>query len=405
LSWSRKALIPLSTGINGAMDQHGNLLIGQKIRESTYIEIEVPACGWTTIQPAGAVESEDTSIVIGKNMLENENMRVIFNENGEITSLYDKVCNQECMAGTGNIFELYKDVPTNFDAWDIDSMVYQTPVSTSVRESRITVQADGSLVGILRLETKINHSTVIQEISLRKGSGRLEFKTSIDWQERHKLLKVGFPTTMHANEAIHEIQFGHIRRPNHASRPFDADRFEVSNHKWSALAEEKRGFAILNDCKYGLNVNGNSIHLTLLKSAMAPDMNADRGLHQFTYAVFVWNGSFADCSVVKEAYELNCPPNLVLGDGGEGSVFTVNPDNIIIETVKPAEDGSKDLILRLYESKRTATRCEVTISLPLSKVYQTNMLEDTERELDVQNQCISLNFRAFEIKTIRLVLI
>jgi alpha-mannosidase len=241
-----------------------------------------------------------------------------------------------------------------------------------------------------------------QEISLRGSSRRIDFHTVIDWQERHKLLKVNFPVNVHANEAIHEIQFGHIRRPNHTSRQFDADRFEVSAHKWTALAEENRGCAVLDDCKYGVNVLGNSINLTLLKSALAPDMTADRGCQEFTYAFYAWNGSFADSDVVREAYDLNCPVLVIPGAAGERSLFRVDAPNVIVETVKPAEDGSGDLILRLYECKRMATRCVLTTSLPVAAAEQADMLEEAEAELPCADGEIPLDFRAFEVKTLRL---
>jgi alpha-mannosidase len=223
----------------------------------------------------------------------------------------------------------------------------------------------------------------------------------VDWQERHKLLKVAFPVNIHSNEAIHEIQFGHIKRPNHRSRPFDADRFEVCNHKWTALIEEQRGIAILNDCKYGINVLGNSMNLTLLKSSLAPDPVADKGMHSFTYAIYNWTGSFGYCDVVREAYELNCPVMILPGEAGEASIFNLSDSNIILETVKPAEDGSKDIILRLYESKRALTRSILSTSLPVKKVIQTDMLERFQRDLTIKKGKIALEFHPFEIKTLR----
>ena len=129
--------------------------------------------------------------------------------------------------------------------------------------------ASGPLVGIIKVTRRLNNSVLVQDISLQRGSRRVDFDSEIDWQERHKLLKVAFPGAIHAHEALHEIQFGHIQRPNHASRPFDADRFEVCNHKWTALMEENRGCAVINDCKYGVNVVGDTINLTLLKSPVA----------------------------------------------------------------------------------------------------------------------------------------
>ena len=215
---------------------------------------------------------------------------------------------------------------------------------------------------------------------------------------------------IHTNEGIHEIQFGHIRRPNHRSRPFDADRFEVSNHKWSALAEENRGCAVLNDCKYGVNVLGNTIALTLLKSALAPDMTADQGSQVFYYAFYAWNGSFADSDVIREGYDLNVPVQTAPGDGGTASLFAVDAPNVIIETVKPAEDGasqttSSDVIVRLYEAKRMATRATLTTTLPVKAACLTDMLETPQGDLVVTDGQIALEFHAFEIKTVRLKIV
>jgi len=298
---------------------------------------------------------------------------------------------------------MYKDVPGAWDGWDIDSMYVDTPVELP-EKAAIEVVAEGSLAGVLRVARKLHDSTMTQEISLRRNSRRVDFATTIDWQESHKLLKVAFPVNIHANEAIHEIQFGHIRRPNHTSRPFDANRFEVCNHKWSALAEENRGCAVLNDSKYGLNVLGNSINLTLLKSALAPDMTADKGIQTFTYSFYAWNGSLAESDVVREAYELNVPATTVPGAGGEQSLFSVDAPNVIIETVKPAEDGSTDVIVRLYEAKHMATRAVLATSLPVQRASQANMLEEPESDLPAVSGKITLEFRPFEIKTVRLTL-
>jgi alpha-mannosidase len=343
---------------------------------------------------------------ITRHSLENEFLCAQFDVRGELVSLLDKETGREVMAAPGNRFLLYKDVPTSCDAWDIDSMTEQLPVPL---DEPVTLEAINSnpLVAQIRLTRKLHHSTLTQIITLRRGSRRIEFATTVDWQESHKLLKVAFPVNIHASEAIHEIQFGHLRRPNHRSRPFDADRFEVCNHKWSALAEENRGVAILNDCKYGISVNGNSLNLTLLKSALAPDMTADKGAQTFTYALYVWNGSFAESNVVREAYELNCPLMVVPGAARqtERSLFNVDAPSIVIETIKPAEDGSPDVILRLYESKRMATRCALTTALPAQSALQTDILENNARELNCADGKIELDFRPFEIKTVRLKII
>jgi alpha-mannosidase len=96
--------------------------------------------------------------------------------------------------------------------------------------------------------------------------------------------------------------------------------------------------------------------------------------------------------------------SLVPGGAGEASIFVLDAPNIILETVKLAEDTSGDIILRLYESKRNLTLCALTTPLPIKAVTQTDMLERSQAECHMLHGKISLEFRPFEIKTLRLSL-
>ncbi len=367
--------------------------------------VTIPPCGWTTVQLANQklkpAARRSPGVKVSESGLENELLKALFNERGELISLVDKETGIEMMAGAGNRFCLYKDIPARFDAWDVDSMTEKLLMATD-EPVHMEMNASNPLQAKIKLTRKVHNSTLTQWISLRRKSRRIDFETTVDWKEKHKLLKVAFPVNIHANEAIHEIQFGNIRRPNHRSRQFDIDRFEVCQQKWTALAEEQRGVAILNDCKYGINVLGNSINLTLLKSALAPDPTADQGINQFTYAIYYWNGSFGDCDVIHEAYDLNNPVIVVPGSAGEASIFNIDAENIIIETVKLAENGSDDIILRLYESKRSLTHCTLVTPLKIARAVVTDMLEKPQNELSVNHGKIDLEFLPFEIKTIRL---
>lgn len=387
LSWAREALLELPDG--------------------SFVEAELPACGWITVgnqgrEPEGRGDKGARAYIeSGITIIENAFLRAGFDACGELVSCFDKEAGREVMSAPGNRFCLYKDVPANWDAWDIDSNAEQLPVPLD-EPVEIEITRSGPLLAEVRLRRNLHNSTLGQRIRLRRSTRCLEFTTTIDWQERHKLLKVCFPVNVHANEAIHEIQFGHLRRPNHRSRHFDADRFEVCQHKWSALAEEGRGVALLNDCKYGISVLGNSLNLTLLKAALAPDPQADLGEHTFTYALFPWTGSLLESGVVQQAYELNCPPLVLPGAAEQRSLFSLDAPNVILETVKPAEDGSPDLILRLYESMRNGTHCVLTTSLTVQSAFQTDMEEEHPSPLAIQDGRIQLEFRPFEIKTLRL---
>lgn len=401
LSWDRKELVYLPESWKGAVDNSGEELNEQPVDGRLAVEVNIPSCGWTSLMPGNGGKTASGALKAENRLLENEHLRVTFNSKGEITGLFDKDAGCELVSGPCNSFKMYRDIPRIFDAWDIDSMYELSPVSLE-EDAEMRVVASGPLCVQIEIKRRLNNSVMTQTVSLRKRSRRMDFRTRVDWQESHKLLKVCFPVAIHAEDAIHEIQFGYVRRPNHRSRKYDADRFEVCNHKWTALAEENRGVALLNDSKYGVNVLGNSVNLTLLRASKAPDFNADTGVQEFTYSVYCWNGPLIHSNVVREAYELNCPVLSAGGNGGSSSLLRVDADNIIIDTVKPAEDCSGDIIIRLYEAYRAAVKCRLSTSLPFTSAVQTNMLEIPEKRLEAGKEDMCLEFRPFEVKTIRL---
>ena len=401
LSWDRDAVVKLPSGFTGGETEDGTPVPTQNVDGAVYGLVRtVPSCGWVSVRKTKA-QADEPSVKASPTTLENELLRVTFNRRGEITSIFDKENHSEFAMAPCNVLHLYKDVPSGFDAWDIDSM-YKVQEVHLAGTVKVTAHAAGPVFGSVRLTRRIGNSRLEQDIVLRSGSRRVDFRTRIDWQESHKLLKVNFPVTLRAEDALHEIQFGHVRRPTHASQEYDAARFEVCNQKWTALVEENRGAAILNDCKYGVNVEGSSINLTLLKSALAPDMTADKGMQEFTYAFYCWNGAFKDSGVVQAAYELNVPATVAPGRAKSASLFTVGDPNVIIETVKPAEDGSGDVVVRVYEAARCSVTCDLRTSLPITEVAETNMLEQTLRKVRSSAGKITLSFRPFEIKTLRL---
>jgi len=313
---------------------------------------------------------------------------------------------REFASGAMNSFALFRDIPRTFDAWDIDSMYENEQVSIDPSAS-IKLISSGDARASIEVKKTIGNSTLTQIISLCAGSRRLEFDTTVEWNELHRLLKVSFPVNVISDEAINEMQHGYIKRPTHRSRAYDKDRFEVCNHRYTALCDENHGAAVLNDSKYGVSMLGNEIRLTLLRAASCPEMRADNGVQRFTYAFTAWEGSFFDSPAPREGLELNVSPQIVSG-GVNGSVsksfFHIkHGSNVIIDTVKPAEDGSGDIIVRLYEAKRADCRCALHANIPFSKAILTDMLENELELLKSEHGPIKLHFRPFEVKTVRFV--
>ncbi len=333
-------------------------------------------------------------------VLENDKIEVVFNQNGEITRYRLKEADME-FTGDMNRLQLFKDVPRIFDAWDIDSHYIDQPVQLP-ECAVLTVETAEAPRAALRLTRKISDSDFAQTISLAAGATRVEFATTVNWRELHRLLKVSFDCGVRSDTAMHEMQFGFVRRPTHRSRLYDKDRFEVCNHRYTALCEAGRGAAVLNDCKYGVSVNGSAIELTLLRAPAAPEMRADNGEHTFTYAFEAWQGSPLDGDFVRQGYELNVPVALRPGSAPAFSAFGIDNPNVVLETVKLADDQSGDLILRLYESKQTAARADVTVRLPVRSAALCDMQENTLSPLPIENGRVALRFTPFQVLTVRL---
>ncbi len=379
LSWERRALVTTDRGVGVAV---------------------IPPMGWTsevdmsepaqrvTVRPDG-----DTAV------LSNGLLTIRVNRRGEIVSCTDRNgCSR--IGGPANVLKLYKDVPRAYDAWDVDSTYEQCPVALE-DEGELDIVEDTPWKCAVRVKRVIEGSALEQRISLQADRTRVDIDTEIDWQAQHRLLKAAFPTGIRADEALNEIQFGYIRRPTHRSRPYDADRYEVCNHRYTALCDENRGAAVLNESKYGVSMAGDTISLTLLRAPKSPDFHADQGHHRFAYSYYVWDGPLMDSDVVREGYELNVPVTEAPGSAETFSMMSVDAPNVVIDTVKQAEDGSGDIIIRLYESKRADTQAVLTLNLPARAAALCTLLEEEREPLPIDQGRVSLSFHPFEVKTLR----
>lgn len=412
LGFPRRALVDLPAEFAaGVTTAEGDILPVQRDADGVRALVELPSCGAVSLVPvdAACVAGQDANGYAAVQLteteegfaLENGQVKAVIDKKGEVVSFVLKESCREFAAANMNRFRLYKDVPRLFDAWDIDSNYIEQEI-TAVEDVTVSVEKKGPLEAALRVTGRIGNSVFTQKIRLAAKSRRLEFETEIDWKELHRLLKVSFPADVYAENGINEMQFGYVERPTHRSRAYEKDRFEVCNHRYSALCDGAHGAAVLNDCKYGISMNGNALELTLLRAASSPEMRADNRKHHFTYAFTAWEGSFMDSDVVRQGYELNVTPLTVRGLTESFSAFTVDKDNVILETVKPAEDGSDDMILRLYESKKAAVGAKIVCGLGSFSAWECDMLENVKKELAVEENAVKLTFGAFEIKTVRL---
>jgi len=405
----------------------GGELVAQIVEDGSgkrvaLIDTLVPSYGYTSINAAAETLSKNiaanSSLIIHNSKLENGELRLELDEHGEIASLYDLHYGREAIAPgtTGNQLVIYEDRPLDWDAWDID-IFYEEKAYPAHEIVNWQIVERGPLRAAIAITRRVGQSTITQRICMWHDSRRIDFVTEVDWQERQTLLRVLFPLNVNATRATCEIQFGAVERPTHRNTSWDWARFEVCAHRWVDLSEGGYGVALLNDGKYGHSLHHNTLGLSLLKGAIAPDPDADRGIHRFTYSLLPHAGDWRAGEVTRRAYELNAPlfatkdERRKTTDAQLSSSFVLRPssfvstptEHIVVETVKVAHDGD-GLIVRLYEAHNQRGQATLVFSQPIAGAVEVDLLEREIGAVEVSGNEARFPVRPFEVKTLRVQL-
>ncbi len=327
------------------------------------------------------------------------------NGKGGISSLILKDSDREMVlpGSSLNTFYTVEDLPAGWDAWDIEDD-YKLKETQPGKLESLEVLSEGELFIQIRQTLAIGKASLLtQDMVIYRHSPRIDFHTAVDWQERHTLLRVDFPTTLKGRDALFDIPFGYIRRDTHENSPRNRAQFEVCAHKWAAVGDARRQAALLSDCKYGYQVREGQLSLTLLRSPEAPDPSGDRGFHEFTYSFLPLDGPDIR-SVVREGWDLNIPAEIHPGYE-QAPLFEFSSEDVMVESLKIGEDGCS-VVLRIWEM----TGADLKLSLKTNPSCgftgweETNLLEDSPGEKYPADNAIALDFHGFEIKTLKFYL-
>ena len=365
---------------------------------------DIPAKGYKVVKRP-EISNGVTVDEAGRKM-ENAYVCVSFDENYNISSIYDKVSGHEAVkeGEAANRLTAFEDIPRAWDAWEITN--YYTEKYWNIDEvSKVGVIRDGETAGF-EIERPFQRSVITQRITLDAHTGKIDFDTEIDWKNDHILLKTAFPTDITAEKAVYEIQYGSVERPTHYNTSWEQAKFEVCAHKYADLSEYGFGVSILNDCKYGHDIHNGVIRLTLLKSATDPNPEADKEIHRFTYSIYPHGKDYREAGVVQMAYQLNNPMYAISIPKQDGklpdsySLVWTDRENIFVEAVKEAEDDDT-VIVRLYDAYNTREKVKVSFGFDVAKVESASILEETEGEISVDDNTVTLVVKPFEIVTLK----
>ena len=399
---------------------------GQTHRTHFLFLAKVPALGYQTYFVRGVPKTSapvsshvNYSHAQDADTLENEYVRVTVNlQSGCITSLYDKRSDTEALAPAetdtggpknatcGNLLQTFVDKPKDWDAWNIDAD-FEDKHWDLDKADEVKLVENGPLRTSIRVKHHFQNSTFTRDIIVYAGVPRVDVKMQADWHEKHILLKVAFPLSAHNDKAAFEIPFGSVERPTTRNAPAEKAQFEVPAMRWADISDDKHGFSLLNDCKYGYDAKGNVLRLSLLRSPEWPDPHADEGLHEFTYSLYPHASTWKHALTIRQGYELNYKLIPMQVEQHEGVLppqhsFVESPaTNIIVTSLKQSEDGEA-LILRFFEWAGTNGNVQFLVPPGVRSAAEADLMEKPISALRLTGSQVTVNTKPYEIKTVRL---
>ncbi|WP_088892785.1 alpha-mannosidase [Leptolyngbya ohadii] len=362
---------------------------------------------------AGNTESSTSA---EKFILENPFRQVtIDSQTGDIARLYDKIQQREVLKGAGNQLQAYRDQGQYWDAWNIDPDYASHPLPPA-ELLEIRLISNTPLETRIQVIRRLGQSTFYQTYGLTHHSPILTIDTQVDWQERNTIVKAAFPLNLDAAQATYEIPFGAIDRPTRPQTEAEKAQWEVPALTWADLSDETYGVSILSDCKHGYDHQPDQFRLTLLRAPMWPHPDADRGWHEFTYAIYPHSGNWQTAQTVRRGYELTHPVQVILPQQNSVTQPTLQPSlppqseflkisaNSPLAAFKRSERNPHQWILRCYEAQGYSEAIDwrsvsglLTQKLNLQQVCESDLLENSSGAIEPVTQ-----FSPWQIKTLLL---
>ena len=381
-SFTVHAPVQINTKVSCVSDRSGVHLPVQIVRGpqtngeekyNTLFTADLPALGYNTYylfkDQVSEVPVSEYATSAYQNILENEYLRIEFNPaNGNIISFFDKRCGKE-LVGEGFA------VPTVYDDEENDTWAHNHSFIGSrvgvFTDAELSVLENGPLRSAIRVSSVFGGTTLQQDFYLTALSDSVEVRCVLYNQEKHKIIRLNFETDIKNPSVTYSMPYGFLNKP--------ANGEEEPSQRWAAISNaDGHGLAVINAEKYSFSAKDNTLRMIISRSCLYADHYGKRdqqmdfmeqGEQRFIYLLTPFDSSDIT-PVVKLAAILNQPPAVVMETHHEGVLgaefegIKISADNVLLETLKYAEDNEKDLILRLYEAAGRPVDAKIRLTKP-----------------------------------------
>ncbi|MBV9266280.1 MAG: alpha-mannosidase, partial [Acidobacteriaceae bacterium] len=381
---------------------------------------KVPSVGYAVfdVQPANEPVKTSSPLRVTESSLENARYRVRVDQNGDLSSVFDKSLEKELLSGPIQL-AISTDTPKQWPAWNMDFSDEQAKARTLVSgPAHVRIKESGPVRVSLEVTREAEGSRFVQTISLSAGDpgNRVEFGNVVDWQGKAANLKAVFPVSASHPNATYNWDIGTVQRPTENPR-----QFEVASHRWIDLTDKTGSFGatILTDCKNGSDKpDDHTIRLTLIRTPGLPrgakdfsdQLSQDWGRHEFRFGLAGHPGNWRQAQTDWQAYRFNDPlvafqTSKHAGALGKSfSLATIDNPRIRVLALKKAE-MSDEVILRMVElDGKPASHVRVSFAGGINAAHEVNGQEEARGNAELDRGSLVTSFVGYQPRTFALKL-
>jgi alpha-mannosidase len=378
----------------------------------------MPSVGYAVfdVRPARQPAANDV-LHASDRSLENQRYRVQLNEDGDVSSIYDKTLSRELLSLPLRL-AISTDVPRQYPAWNMDFGQEQAVPRTFVSgPAQIRISENGPARVSLEVTRQAESSRFVQTVSLAAGDAgnRVDLRERIDWNTAGANLKAAFSLSASNPKATYSWDIGTVERTNSAPR-----QYEVGSHRWIDLTDKSGSFGVtlLTDVKNGSDKpDDQTIRVTLLRSPGAKpaadghpgnfsdQTNQDWGHHDIVLGLAGHSGNWRQEQTVWQAYRVNDPLISFTTERHRGSLgksfSLVRVSNPVVRVLalKKAEE-SNELVLRMVELNGSPMpNLRVAFAAPISSAREVNAQEEPIGPAEVSHGDLIASFTPYQPRT------
>jgi alpha-mannosidase len=373
-----------------------------------------PSAGYAVYDVRASGAAAKSELHVTDHSLENARYRVTIDNNGDISSIFDKKNNKELLASPARL-AIKDDTPEQWPAWNMDfSDEQKAPRGYVGGTPTISISENGPARVALTISRQKDSSTFVQTVRLAAGDAgnRVEVKTSIDWHEPNATLKAMFPLTVSNDSATYNWDVGTIKRGTAYDR-----KFEVPTHQFIDLTDKSGayGVTILTEKKNGSDKrDDHTIGLTLLRTpgispggrAYADQSSQDWGHHELVYGIAGHTGDYRAAGTDWQAWRLDEPMMSFTSSKHAGalgkslSLVRVSNPRVRVMAFKRAE-LSNEYVVRVVELDGKPQRdVRLSFAAPVVKAREVNGQEQPiAGAVTIANGSVVTSLSPFQVRS------